>query len=77
MGARIAAISETGEVVVKFNQTMVIPSIYANVSQKRLSPDYNETIHEFLSLRVLSGIETEFANRTKILKFNLTDFDQI
>lgn len=42
--ARIQSISSTGAVIVKFNKAMAIPSMYANVSQRRLEPDYNETI---------------------------------
>lgn len=62
--------------IVKFNKNMAIPTIYANVSQRRLEPDYNETIDQFLALNVRSGIYDMDPNRTKILFFNLTDFQK-
>ena len=72
--ARIVSISNSGEVIVRFNKTMTVPSMYANVSQRRFEPDYNETIHEFISLKVISGVDDLNPNRTSIVKFNLTDF---
>lgn len=74
--ARIHSISSTGAVLIKFNKMMTIPSIYANVSQRRLEPDYNETIDQFLALKVKSGIDDLNPNRTKIIKFNLTDYQK-
>ena len=53
---------------------MTIPEIYTNVSQRRLEPDYYETINLFLALKVKSGIDDLSPNRTKIIMFNLTDF---
>lgn len=72
--ARIHSISSTGAVIVKFNKMMTIPSIYTNVSQRRLEPDYNETIDQFLALKVKSGIDDLNKNRTQIVMFNLTDY---
>ena len=72
--ARIHSISNTGSVIVKFNKLMTIPEIYTNVSQRRLEPDYYETINLFLALKVKSGIDDLSPNRTKIIMFNLTDF---
>ena len=74
MIARIDSISSSGVVIVKFNKAMTIPSIYANISSRRFEPDYNETIHEFISLKVISGVDDLNPNRTRIVKFNLTDF---
>jgi hypothetical protein len=50
--------------------------MYANVSQLRLEPNYTETIFEFLALKVKSGIDDYSLNRTKIVFFNLTDFQK-
>jgi len=72
--ARIDSISNTGSVIVKFNKLMTIPVIYTNVSQRRLEPDYKETIDQFLVLKVKSGIDDLSPNRTKIIMFNLTDY---
>jgi hypothetical protein len=74
--ARIHSISSTGAVVIKFNKMMTIPSIYTNVSQRRLEPDYNETIDQFLALKVKSGVDNLNQNRTKIIMFNLTDYQK-
>jgi len=72
----IVAIQNTGLVKVKFNRNLIIPSMYANVTLKRKEPGYIETIDYFLVLKVKSGIDDLNVNRTRIVKFNLTDFQK-
>lgn len=55
---------------------MLIPNIYVNISTARLAPNYTDKFSENVAIKVLSGSEDNFGNRTQIVKFNLTEFQK-
>ena len=59
---------------VNFNKPVLIPQVYQNISKARLEPNFTDNVFQTLEIKVLNGGDFYDWNRTKIVKFNLTEF---
>jgi len=57
INALIESISMTGEMTIRFTESLLVPAQWADLAEQLEAGEYNETIHKYLELAVLTSSE--------------------